>query len=574
MIEHFNIALFLVTMLVGISILSTRLSYRAGAPILLVVLFVGLLAGEDGIGKIAFDDAHTAFLIGSVALALILFDAGFGTPASTLRLAAAPALVLATLGVMLTASLFAIAARGLLGLSTIEALLLGAIVASTDAAAVFYLLRVGGITLRERVRSVLEIESGSNDPVAVLLTITLVGLVEAGARDVDADTLALATEFAVAMGVGGVLGVVGGYAIRTLVNRLELEGALYPLLFASTGLALFALTNVLHGSGFLAVYVAGIIAGNRRIRRKRELMRFSEGITWLAQIAMFLTLGLLATPSEFMSLALPGLALGLFLILVARPVAVWLCLLPFRLAPNESAFIGFIGLRGAVSILLALLPLLAGLESARTIFNVTFIVVLVSLVVQGWGLKPLAHAMKLVVPERLGPVDRIHLELPDEGAHELVAYRLATDSPLLIDRHLPRWVRPALVVREGRSIRHLRVERLQAGDTIYVFVRPHRVPLLDRLVASPRAPDRDDREFFGDFTIDPETPVLELAEFYGADIHAHSRAGSVSEFLEREFGSAIEVGDRIGLGTIELVVREIDGLRRVVDVGLSILSKK
>lgn len=571
--DAFNTALLLVTVLVAISIVSTRLSYRAGAPILLVVLFVGLLAGEDGIGRIAFDDGGMAYTVGSIALALILYDSGFGTPTATLRLAAAPALVLATVGVLLTGALFAIAAQSLLGFTTIEALLLGAIVASTDAAAVFYLLRVGGITLRDRVRSILEVESGSNDPMAVLLTITLVGIAQAGSREAEIPTTLLVTEFAVAMGVGGVAGVLGGRGIAWLVNKLELEGALYPLLFAATGLALYALTNMLHGSGFLAVYVAGLIVGNRRIRRRRELQRFSEGLTWLAQIAMFLTLGLLASPSEFMTLALPGLALGVFLIFIARPVAVWLCLLPFRLAPNETAFIGLIGLRGAVSILLALLPLLANLEAARTMFNITFIVVLVSLIVQGWGLKPLAHWLKLVVPERLGPVDRIHLELPDEGAHELVAYRLAPDSPLLTDPHMPRWVRPALVVRDGRSIRHLRVGRLQPGDTIYVFVRPHRVPLLDRLVASPRAPDRDDREFFGDFTIDPSTPVLELAEFYGADIHAHSRAGSVREFLEREFGSAIEVGDRIGLGTIELVVRGIDGGRRVLDVGMSILKK-
>ena len=573
MIEKFYLALFVIALLVGLSILSTRVSYRAGAPILLVVLLLGLIAGEDGFG-IQFDDVDAAFMIGSIALALILFDSGFGTPAATMKIAAAPALVLATIGVLMTGALFAGAARYLLGLGLLESLMLGAIVASTDAAAVFYLLRAGGITLRDRVRSILEVESGSNDPMAILLTITLVGLAQVGLDASAPGALELALEFAVAMGVGAAFGIAGGYALAALVNRIELDGALYPLLFTASGIALFALTSTLHGSGFLAVYVAGFIAGNRRIRRRRELQRFNEGIIWLAQIAMFLTLGLLATPSEFAPIALPALALGAFLILVARPLAVWLCLMPFRLAPNESAFIGFVGLRGGVSILLALLPLMAGLEHARLMFNVTFIVVIVSLIVQGWGLKPLAQWLKLVVPERLGPIDRIHLELPDEGAHELVAYRLAADSPLLTDPHLPRWVRPALVVRDGRSIRHLRVGRLQAGDTVYVFVRPHRVPLLDRLVASPRAPDPDDREFFGDFAVDPATPVVELAEFYGADIHAQSRAGSVRDFLAREFGGAIEVGDRIGLGTIELVVRAIDPSRRVTGVGMSILGKR
>ena len=573
MTGHFELALLVVAVLVAVSIVSTRLAYRAGAPILLVVLVLGLAAGEDGLG-IRFDDVEVAFGIGSVALALILFDSGFGTPAATLRIAAGPALVLATVGVLATAALFGVAAHLVLGYGWTESMLLGAIVGSTDAAAVFFLLRVGGITIRERVRSILEVESGSNDPMAILATTTIVASFAAGAGHDALEPLALAREFGVTMGIGALAGVVGGRAIGALLNRLELDGPLYPLLLATSALVLFGLAVLLDGSGFLAVYVAGLVAGNRPLKRKREVRRFNEGLTWLAQIAMFLTLGLLVTPSQFLGIAGPALLLGAVLIVVARPVAVWLCLWPFRLAPNEIAFIAFVGLRGAVSILLALLPILAQLENAREMFNIVFIVVILSLTVQGWGLKPFAQALKLVVPERLGPIDRIHLELPDEGAHELVAYRLAADSPLLTNPSLPRWVRPALVVRDGRSIRHLRVGRLQAADTIYVFVRPHRVALLDRLVASPRAPDRDDREFYGDFTVDPGTPLSELAEFYGADVHAASREGTVREFFEREFGAAIEVGDRIGLGTIELIVRELDERRRVAGVGLSILSKR
>jgi len=261
------------------------------------------------------------------------------------------------------------------------------------------------------------------------------------------------------------------------------------------------------GSGFLAVYIAGLLAASRGIRRSNELRRFQQGLSWLAQIAMFVTLGLLATPSEFPALLVPGVVLGLFLALVARPLAVYVCLLPFKISWQESTFVAFIGLRGAVSILLAILPLIAGLPEARTLFNVAFIAVMVSLVVQGWGLGPLARALGLVVPERLGAIDRIQLDLPDAAAHELVVYRIGNDSPLLTQKNLPRWVRPALVVREGKSIRSMRVERLRAGDTIYVFVRPHRIALLDRLIASPRAPDATDREFFGDFEIDLDTSI-------------------------------------------------------------------
>lgn len=577
--DALNGILLLVTALIVISILSSMVSYRAGAPLLLVVLGVGLLAGQDGPGGIAFDDAGTAYAIGSVALALILFDSGFGTRAATFKLAAAPAFVLATIGVLLTTALVAWPAHAMFDFTWTEALLLGAIVSSTDAAAVFFLLRVGGITLRERTRSILEVESGSNDPMAIFLTMALVGLVaaqagEAGPAAHGGSWAALALDFARQMGFGLALGVAGGYAITGLVNRLEIDGSLYPVLVAAAALSLFALTNLLGGSGYLAVYVAGIVAGNRRVRRRRELERFAEGLTWLAQIAMFVTFGLLATPSQFHQVAWPAIGLGFFLIFVARPLAAFAALAPFRLDLSETAFVGFIGLRGAVSILLAILPLLDGLPHARTIFNVTLIVVMMSLVIQGWGLKPLAQLLKLVVPQRLGPIDRIHLELPDEGAHELVAYRLQADSPLLTNRTLPRWVRPALIVREGRSIRHLRIGRLQAGDTIYVFVRPHRRPLLDRLVASPKTPDKTDREFFGDFTVAPDTPVVELGEFYGADLHHPVPGQTVREFLEREFGPPMAVGDRIGLGTIELVVRELDEQRRVTEVGLSLLAKK
>lgn len=570
-LHGFNAITLFIAAIVVVSVLSTIFSFRAGAPILLVFLGVGFLAGEDGIGRVVFDDAEVAFQVGSIALALILFDSGFGTPLRSFRAAAAPAVTLATVGVLLTAGLFALAARVLLPLDWAQALLLGAILASTDAAAVFFLLRAGGIHLRDRVRSTLEVESGSNDPMAIFLTLILVG-----ALSVDAAGLtwgAALVEFARQMGLGLAFGWVGGHIVRLAVNRLPLEVGLYPVLVAALAIAGFALTNLAGGSGYLAVYVAGLLAASGKIRHANELRRFQQGLTWLAQIAMFVTLGLLATPSEFPAVLLPGVLLGLFLVLVARPIAVGLCLLPFRMSWQENVFVGFVGLRGAVSILLAILPLMAALPDARLLFNIAFIAVLVSLAVQGWGLAPLARALHLVVPERHGAIDRIQLDLPDETAHELVAYRLAADSPLIAERRMPRWVRPALVVRDGRSLRSMRVERLRAGDVIYVFVRPHRIPLLDRLVASPRAPDKSDREFFGDFAVDLDVPVADLAEFYGGDVRADKSALSVRHFLEREFGDAVEVGDRIGLGAIELIVREVDERQRVVEAGLAVTPR-
>jgi cell volume regulation protein A len=570
MIETYNSVLIVVALLAIVSIVSTLFSLRAGAPILLVFLLVGFLAGEDGLGSIEFDNAEAAFVIGSIALALVLFDSGFGTPWRTFRLAAAPALTLATLGVVLTAGLVAVAAHALFGLGWPQALLLGAIVGSTDAAAVFFLLRVGGIRVRERVRATLEVESGSNDPMAIFLVLGLVALFRPDSEGLGWATLGL---FVQQMGLGLLLGFAGGHLIVRIVNRLELEGALYPLLVAALALAVFSTTNLSGGSGFLAVYVAGLVAGNRRIRRGNELKRFQQGLTWLAQIAMFVTLGLLATPSEFPAVLLPGITLGLALAMFARPIATFLCLLPFGFSRAEHAFVGWVGLRGAVSILLAILPVAYGIEDGQALLNLAFLIVLVSLVLQGWSIAPLAKRLKLVIPELSGAIERIQLDLPSEAAHELVAYRLHGDSPILGRVAMPRWVKPALIVRDGHSIRSMRLDRLRAGDVIYVFVRPHRIPLLDRLIASPRPPEPGDREFFGEFEVAPETPIDELAAFYGAVVREDKRGQSVRRFLEREFGEAIEVGDRIGLGPIELVVRRLDEDRRIAEVGMSIMRK-
>jgi cell volume regulation protein A len=571
-VQGFNLALLFVATLVAISVLSTRFAFRAGAPILLVFLAIGFLAGEDGIGGVDFDDSAVAFKIGCVALALVLFDSGFGTPWRTFRLAAAPAITLATLGVLLTGALCAAAGHWFAGLTWPQALLLGAILSSTDAAAVFFLLRAGGIHLRDRVRSTLEIESGCNDPMAVFLTLALVATFGAG-REAGSWLDAL-LDFVRQMGLGLVFGLVGGYLIERLVARLDLDGGLYAVLVAALALAVYAATQLVDGSGFLAVYVAGLTAANRRIRRVGELKRFQQGLTWLAQIAMFVALGLLATPSEFPALLAPGLLLGFVLALLARPLAVAASLAPFRFSWQENLFVGFVGLRGAVSILLAILPLMAAIDGARTVFNLTFIAVLVSLIVQGWGLAPLARRLGLVVPHRPSTVDRIQLDLPDDAAHELVAYRLHDGSPLLQRKNLPRWVKPALVVREGKSIRSMRLDRLRGGDTIYVFVRPHRIALLDRLIANPLPPDPADREFFGDFSVDPETPISELAEFYGAVVRPEKRALSVRHFLQQEFGEAIETGDRVSLGPVELIVRATDGRGTLIEAGVAVSAEE
>ncbi|MBN9008761.1 MAG: potassium/proton antiporter, partial [Rhizobiales bacterium] len=406
MLESMDIAVLIGSLLITVAVFTSLLSFRFGAPLLLVFLAIGLLAGEDGIGGIEFDNGSTAFFIGSVALAVILFDSGFETRFATLRQAGIPAALLATVGVVLTAVVFGLVAQLVFGFHWLQGLLLGSIVAPTDAAAVFFLLRVGGISLRERVRSTLEVESALNDPLSVLLTLSIVALIATDTAPASF-SLDIASEFLVEATVGAIVGVVGGLGIVQIINRAHFEAALYPILLIALVLVVWALAGLLHGSGFLAVYVAGVVSGNARMRHTAALRRFQQGVTWLGQIAMFLTLGLLATPSQFPAVALGAVLLALFLTFVARPVAVWLCLLPFRFSRNEIGFVSWVGLRGAVSIMLAIVPVVAQLPNAGIIFNTAFIVVLVSLVLQGWTIRPMANFLGIVVPARQGVVDRI-----------------------------------------------------------------------------------------------------------------------------------------------------------------------
>lgn len=568
MFEAMNLAILIGAGLIAISTFTSLISFRIGAPLLLVFLAVGLGAGVDGPGGLVFDDAPAAYFIGSLALAVILFDSGFNTQIRSIRIALAPALVLATVGVILTASFVGVAAHYLLPLPWLEALLLGAIVSSTDAAAVFFLLRVGGITIRERVRSTLEIESGSNDPMAIFLTITLVELIASGARPEGAGWEVLFA-FGRQMGLGLLAGFAGGRFIIFAISRLKLEVGLYPIVVLSLALCLFAATGMVDGSGFVAVYVAGIMAGNSRLHALPLLRRFQDGMTWFSQITMFLTLGLLATPSQFLGVALPAIGLALFLTLIGRPLAIWISLLPFGFSRNETTFVAWVGLRGAVSILLAILPIVADLPHGKLLFNVTFVIVLASLLVQGWTIGPMARWLGLIVPPRFGALDRVELELPGRASHELIAYRIAPDSPVASGERIPRWARPSLIVRDGRSIRIHEAGRLRAGDYVYIFAQPKLVHLLDRLFARPAALDPGDREFYGDFRIDPATKMAELAEVYGLAIAAADGPLTVGEFMGRRLSGA-EIGDRVPLEDVELIVRDVGPNREVAQIGLAV----
>ncbi|WP_022732654.1 potassium/proton antiporter [Thalassospira lucentensis] len=567
MIDSMNLVILIASILVIVAVFTSLVSFRVGAPLLLVFLFVGLGAGEDGIGGIDFDNAPLAYFIGSIALALILFDSGFETQRRTLKIAAAPSLVLATFGVMITTGVIGAITWLVLGVPWLVALLFGAIVSSTDAAAVFFLLRVGGINLRDRTRSTLEVESGSNDPMAVFLTISLVELIVLGGGDNVA--FELLQRFVLQIGLGAIFGLAGGYALVQMINRVKLEPGLVPIITMACALSLFGATSILGGSGFLAVYVAGLYAGNSNMKMSVGVRRFQHVTTWLAQIAMFVTLGLLATPSEFGAVIIPGVILALVLVFVARPVAVWLCLMFFNFSRNDTAFISWVGLRGAVSILLAIVPMVEGVPEGQLLFNTAFIVVITSLLLQGWTIRRMARWLGIIVPPRHGPVDRIDLELPGNANQEVVIYRVHDASAVATGQRIPRWARPSLILRDGTSLRPHSAGPIQGGDQVYIITPPRHVELLDQLFAGP-AEGANDVELFGDFSFPATTQIADIGRLYGFAVAEDDIDLTVADILERDLSDTLELGDRIAYGTVELIVRRTDDEHGVTDVGLAV----
>ena len=403
-------------LLVFFSVLAGLFSARAGFSFLLVFLLAGILAGEDGPGGIVFDDVNLSFWVGNVALAVILLDGGLRTDFATFRTGLKPALLLASVGVVMSAALTAFGAWWLMGLDWRLAMLLGSIVGSTDAAAVFALLRSSGVRLNERVAATLEIESGMNDPMAVYLTIAFIGIALAGTGGTAADGGALGPwgeaikALVQQFGLGGVIGGVAGVALAALLKRsfprfaAQQQGAasgggILALLCVSMGLAVFAATSWVGGSGFLAVYVMGVTARARAREAVAPALSALDGYAWLSQAAMVLLLGLLLTPHQLLPGLAPALGVAAFLLLVARPLTVWLCLLPFHFERREVLYISWVGLRGAVPIVLAVFPLMAGVPGARTLFNAAFVVVLTSLILQGSTIALAARKLGLNLPE-------------------------------------------------------------------------------------------------------------------------------------------------------------------------------
>jgi cell volume regulation protein A len=549
-----NEALLAAGLLLFVALLLSAASQRFGVPALLVFLAVGLVATELPGAPRNPVDTSTAALIGNFALAVILLDGGLRTKTATFRMVAVPALLLATVGVLLTSAITGALVIGVLDLDWRYGLLLGSIVGSTDAAAVFALLRSGGVRLNERVAATLEVESGINDPMAIFLTLALIELIRAP----GAPVLQFAPMFLQQLGVGLACGFLLGRGLAEVVARVRLSESLYALLIQSGGLLIFGLASLLGGSGFLAIYLTGIVVAHRRVHVGEDVLRASDGLAWLAQASMFLILGLFAQAESLWLVAGSALLVALGLVFVARPLAVAACLVPLRYSTREIAFIGWVGLRGAVPIVLALFPLLIGLPQAFQLFHVVFFSVIVSLLLQGTTLARAARLARVDVPETSVALSSAAME-GVHGARELVQLRVLPTARVVnraIDEiDWPAGARVVEVVREGRVEA---IERLRAGDVVAVLAPADALDELEELCGA--APGG------GEWTLAASATLADLHDYYGLEVPAEADATqTVADYLRRRLHGRPAVGDRIRLGRITLTVRQAGGgaVRRV-----------
>jgi potassium/hydrogen antiporter len=475
------------SVLVLVSILVVRLSDNLGVPTLLLFILIGMLAGSEGPGGIYFDDAGLAQSIGIVALIFILFAGGLDTNWTEVQPVFRQAFSLATLGVLLTALAVGLFVSAVFHISLLSAMLLGAIVSSTDAAAVFSVLRSKQVSLKGQLKPLLELESGSNDPMAVFLTVGLVQL----ATLAESSIPGLFLGFVVQMGLGAAAGWASGKAMVLSINRIRIfhEG-LYPVLALAMAVLVYSATTVIGGSGYLAVYICGMVAANGDFVQKKSLLRFFDGLAWLSQITMFLALGLLVFPSHIIPVIGIGVLASVFLMVVARPLSVFLSLSFSRVGVREKLFVAWVGLRGAVPIVLATFPLLAGIADAELIFNVVFFIVLTSALLQGWSIPLAARVLgldaprgrKLRYPIEFAPVDGSNTELVDM----IVPYNSAIAGRSIVELGLPGDCLIVLISRDDSFLVPSGGTVLQEGDTILVLVSKSTLPQVRSILSTLR----------------------------------------------------------------------------------------
>ncbi len=480
----FETILLWVAVLLFASVISSKISDKFAVPVLLLFLAVGMLAGSEGLGKIYFDNAHLAKNIGILALIFIIFSGGFDTNWKDTKSIIVPGVVLSTLGVLITAIITGLFAVYILKFSLLEGILLGSIVSSTDAAAVFAILRSKRISLKKPLKPLLEFESGSNDPMAIFLTMGLLSLLTAKGLGF----VSLIPRFILDMGMGALVGFLMAKGIVFLIKRLKLDyEGLYPVITISLTLFTYVIAVLLKGNGILAVYLAGLGLGQAEFPNKKSIMKFHDGLAWISQIAMFVTLGLLVFPSHLVPLIGTGLLITIVLMLIARPVSVFLCLLPFKFAVPKKIMLSWVGLRGSVPIILATFPLAAGIAQAETIFNVVFFIVIASVFIQGTSIPLVSKLLKLDVPmsdRKTYPIEFEKVEGIDAELNDLIVpYNSEAIGKTIRELNVPEKCLIMLISRNDKFVIPAGSTVMQGGDVLLVLANMEDFSILHNTVA-------------------------------------------------------------------------------------------
>ena len=586
--DTLNILYLVGALLIFASIMASTLSARLGVPLLLLFLVVGMLAGEDGILGIEFAQYNIANFVGQAALACILLDGGLRTSIQSFRVGLRPAIVLATWGVLATVLILGVFVTWLLDVDWRIGLLMAAIVGSTDAAAVFSLLRNGGVKLNDRVQATLELESGANDPLAILLVTGLIAL------NVDPDGQTVFGFIGLLLqqlGFGLGMGLLAGYLLSRLLPKIHLAEGMYAILILSAGLSVFAATNLIGGSGFLAVYLAGVMIGNRKGRSTEHVLRVMDSFAWLSQAVLFVVLGLLVTPSNVINVWYYSVAIAAFMILVARPIAVYSSVKPFKFNDREIGFISWVGLRGAVPITLAILPVISAVDDAFMLFDIAFGVVVLSLVLQGMTIPIMADFFKVRIPANDEPKEEVEVWVTDSTSITLYEFEVKAGA-FATGRH-PQAISTSIssdeinlfaLVRRQKLISVKEDTQLQFGDTVWYAMRGNHASKIAQIFNDTKLDRRAIDDFYGDWLLSPSVKLGDLPFFTGVmeseslvdklksksdNTATNMWQQTVAEYVISSLDTAPVSGDTVAINDEwSLVIREVDDKGTLRTIGL------
>lgn len=586
--DTLNILYLVGALLIFASIMASTLSARLGIPLLLLFLAVGVLAGEQGILGIEFSQYNIANFVGQAALACILLDGGLRTSFKSFRVGLKPAITLATWGVLATVMVLGVFVTWLLGVDWRVGMLMAAIVGSTDAAAVFSLLRNGGVKLNDRVQATLELESGANDPLAILL---VTGLIALNVDPAGQTALAFLGLLFQQLSVGLGMGLLFGYLLSRLLPKVHLAEGMYAILILSAGLSVFAATNLLGGSGFLAVYLAGALIGNYKVRSTEHVMRVMDSFAWLSQAVLFVVLGLLVTPSNVINVWHYSVAIAAFMILIARPIAVYTSVKPFKFKDREIGFISWVGLRGAVPITLAILPIMAGIDEAFLLFDIAFGVVVLSLILQGMTIPIMANLFKVRIPNNKDPKEEHEVWVSDKASITLYEFEVKSGAfaigrhPMGISKRIsPDEISVFALVR-GQQVMVVEEDtKLKFGDSVWYAMRGNYASKIAKIFNDTTLDRKAIDDFYGDWLLSPSVKLGDLPFFTGLmtsdslveklkskpeDPSKSMWQQTVAEYVKGSLGTAPVSGDTVAINDEwSLVVKEVDDNGKLRTIGL------